>query len=528
MKDIFKKLDQLLNKKGITLAAYQDYLFYENASSFASISDILKSKNIDLQGYQHYLNQSTQLQQTLPSNSLKQEQSVLEGILLQLLENKKIEKEVLNLLLSQVPLKTPSPFKESWQKQWLLQQLLKQHLLSVEEFLFYDTLQIASQSQSQTSSPFFLSFQGGKYTIFSRNQDILATQIKESRRLGNYHLLEEIGRGGMGVVYKAYHAQLKQCFALKVLLEGNSRSGDFLKRFHREIQTMAKLDHPGIVRIIDSGEVEGKPYLAMEFIEGQNLKEILAQRFSVRKTLILFQKILQALHYAHSQWILHRDLKPDNIFITSQGEPKLGDFGLAKDLEEDSRKSQKLTQSGAVLGTARYMSPEQIQGDVSSLDARSDIYSVAVCLYHFLSKKHPFAEAKSIHALFHAVLSKDPPPPSLWRKDIHRDLDTLILKALQRDREKRYRTALDFSEDIERFLQGIPIEARPASPWERLQKEIQRNLLTILAISTLFFLLLVFPLLAAVETGSSRVFDFLRFSRSSPSTRKRSGLVLFV
>lgn len=315
---------------------------------------------------------------------------------------------------------------------------------------------------------------------------------KTSKKIfGKYELLEELARGGMGVIYKARHLELDQIYALKVILSGHFASPEDIARFHQEAKLTAKLRHPNIVQVYDSGEEKGQHYLTMELIEGQTLKQCIEKKMPIRQGLRLFQKILEGLQTAHEQHIIHRDLKPANIFVTHDGEPKIGDFGLAKEIRS-TQDSHQLTQTGQILGTPAYMSPEQAMGANQDSDARADIYSIGACLYELLTQRCTF-KADTLHELLYKIVSEEPKAPSQFNKNIHRDLDTIVLKSLEKSKEKRYRSAKEFQEDIERFLNGYPILARPTPYLERATKWFKRNKTLSLIFITLLLLALFFP-----------------------------------
>lgn len=307
------------------------------------------------------------------------------------------------------------------------------------------------------------------------------------RRFGKYEIIEPIARGAMGLIYKVRHQDLEQVYALKVILSSEATTDELtLERFYREARTTAKLKHPNIVHVVDFGESNRQPYLVMEYLEGKTLEEIIEQGLSLENGLSLMKKILKGLQYAHEQGVLHRDLKPENIFITASGEPKIGDFGLAKDLEMEAY--HQLTIAGEILGTPSYMAPEQAAGETQTLDCRADIYSAGACLYRILTRRCPF-ESDSLPKLFYQIIAEDPLPPSQYYPRIHPDLDAIVLKALEKSKEKRYASAKEFAQDLEHFEKGYPITARPYGLRERLYKRIQRHQKILLAMLSLLFFL---------------------------------------
>lgn len=305
------------------------------------------------------------------------------------------------------------------------------------------------------------------------------------KRFGQYEVLEKLAQGAMGIVFKVRHIELKQICALKVIISGEHASEEAIQRFYQEAKTAAKIKHPNIIQILDMGQEGSEHFFVMEYVEGKTLEQCIEDGLSVKEGVQLLKKSLDALHSAHQQGIIHRDLKPSNIFVTAKKEPKIGDFGLAKDLSRDSR-SQQLTQSGVILGTPAYMPPEQAMGETSKLDARTDIYAMGVCLYQILTARLPF-EGSTLHELFYKLVNDEVVPPSKWNSSVAKDLDTITLKALEKVRTKRYQSAKMFALDLDRFLRGYPIQARAVSSVERLLKWARRNRMLVSATVVLIF-----------------------------------------
>ncbi|WP_372370523.1 protein kinase [Candidatus Uabimicrobium sp. HlEnr_7] len=277
----------------------------------------------------------------------------------------------------------------------------------------------------------------------------------QNQIFGRYHIQEELGRGGMGVVYKAYDTQLKRMVALKVLLNQNSKIAE--QRFFREAQAMAQMKHNNIIGVIDVGSIQSKAFFTMDFICGQPLNKIL-KKLSSREVAKLMSKIAHAIHYAHEQGVIHRDLKPSNIMVDNNNEPIVLDFGLAK----MSKNSKELSKTGDILGTLLYMSPEQATGKTREIDHLSDVYSLGAILYSALTGKTVFSGGSPANILYKISYSEPRPLRSLVKK-IPQNLEIICLKTLEKKKENRYQSALELANDLERFINGEPIHAQPIS-----------------------------------------------------------------
>ncbi len=290
------------------------------------------------------------------------------------------------------------------------------------------------------------------------------------RYFGDYELLEEIARGGMGIVFKARQVSLNRVVALKMILSGNFASDADVRRFHAEAESAANLDHPNIVPIYEVGEHENLHYFSMKLIEGGSLARNIA-RFTAdpKAGAKLLSTIARAIHHAHLRGILHRDIKPGNILLDKDGEPRVTDFGLARQVDGNS----SLTLSGAIVGTPSYMPPEQAAGD-KSLTTAVDVYSLGAILYEVTTGRPPFAAATPVETL-RKVLVEAPPRPAGPRGRLDRDLETIILKCLEKDPQRRYPSALALAEELDRWVEGKPIEARPVGAVERGWRWCRRN-----------------------------------------------------
>jgi serine/threonine protein kinase len=270
------------------------------------------------------------------------------------------------------------------------------------------------------------------------------------RTFGDYELLEGIARGGMGVVYKARHKSLNRIVAVKMILAGPLATRQFIQRFRAEAGAAAALQHPNIVAIHDVGVHEGQHFFSMDYVEGQNLAQLVGkQPLPSRKTAEYLQQIAEAIHYAHERGILHRDLKPSNVLIDAFDQPRVTDFGLAKRLHHDS----ELTLSGQVLGSPNYMPPEQAAAKRGLVGRRSDVYSLGAILYHLLTGRPPFV-GETLTDTLQDVVNKEPVPPRLLNPSVPRDLDTLCLKCLEKEPARRYQTAQALAEGCFSQLDG--------------------------------------------------------------------------
>ena len=273
---------------------------------------------------------------------------------------------------------------------------------------------------------------------------------------GDYELLEEIGRGGMGVVYRAVQKSLGRTVAVKMLLRRDLATPADLSRFRSEAEAAAQLDHPGIVSIFEVGECDGHPFYSMQLVEGTTLAKRLRQGpLPAREAAALLAKVADAVQVAHTRGVLHRDLKPSNILIDGSGEPHVSDFGLAKRLEAD----ESVTHTGAILGTPCYMSPEQAAGSRGDVGPTSDVWSLGAILYQMLTDRPPFQASSPMDTLL-AVLESDPPVPRSIDRRVDRDLEMIALKSLQKPQELRYGSAAELAADLRAFLAGEPVAAR--------------------------------------------------------------------
>jgi WD40 repeat protein/tRNA A-37 threonylcarbamoyl transferase component Bud32 len=284
-------------------------------------------------------------------------------------------------------------------------------------------------------------------------------------------LLEEIARGGMGLIYKARQLSLNRIVALKMMLPSLLASATEVQRFRAEAEAAANLQHPNIVAIHEVGEHEGQLYFSMDYVEGQSLAAQVRDHPLPAETAARYVKTAaEAIHYAHRQGFLHRDLKPSNILIDAANKPRITDFGLAKRMESDSR----LTTTGAVLGTPSYMSPEQAAGKNDQVGPESEVYSLGAILYELLTGRPPFQAATPLDTVL-LVLNSEPVAPGLLAPKLNRDLETICLKCLEKERRRRYQSAQELADDLGRYLNRKPIVARPINRVNRAWRWCRRN-----------------------------------------------------
>lgn len=284
-----------------------------------------------------------------------------------------------------------------------------------------------------------------------------------------YEILGELGRGTMGVVYRARNIRLNRLVALKVVLDGAQSRPEDLVRFLAEAEVLARCQHPHVVLIYDAGWYDGRPYLAMELVEGGTLsRKHTGGPQAPRRAAELAEMLARGVGHAHTRGIVHRDLKPSNVLLTPDGLPKLTDFGLAKRLDGDDG----LTQTGTLLGTPGYMAPEQAL--CREVGPSADVYALGAILYELLTGEPPF-RAESLLQTLELVVSEPPRRPRLLRPQVPRDLEAVCLKCLQKEPRDRYASADEVAEDLRRFLAGRPVRARRPWPWRRALAWVRRH-----------------------------------------------------
>jgi serine/threonine protein kinase len=313
-------------------------------------------------------------------------------------------------------------------------------------------------------------------------------------QIPGHAILGVLGRGGMGVVYKAHDLQRKRLVALKMILVGGHASEQELARFRTEAQAIARLQHPNIVQLYEMGESEGHPFFSLELVEGGSLADQLdGTPWPPRKAARLVRTLARAVHHAHERSIIHRDLKPANVLLAADGTPKITDFGLAKQLDT----SGCHTPSGAVLGTPSYMAPEQAGGQAKRVGPAADVYALGAILYELATGQPPFQGATPLDIIMQ-VVADDPVAPRLLRPNLPVELETICLKCLHKDPSQRYPSAKALANDLRRFVEDEPVRARRSRPWD-LALQWARNNPAIAILVAVIALLFLFSLFQSIR-----------------------------
>jgi predicted Ser/Thr protein kinase len=343
---------------------------------------------------------------------------------------------------------------------------------------------MTGESKPSQTSP--LTFSGPSPQVPSAGEEV-KPEIK------GYQIHSKLGEGGMGVVWRAHQVSTNRDVAVKVMSARAFGSEHAIARFEREVELAARLEHPNIARVYDSGIHEKTYYYAMELIPGQHLDEyVQAHQLTHRQVFELMCAVCSGVQYAHQRGVIHRDLKPSNILVTEDGQPHILDFGLAKDILEEA--SQAMSVDGDTMGTLAYMSPEQAAGRVPDVGTGSDIYSLGVILYHLLTGNLPHDVHSSRYEVLKRIQEDEPVRPSKLNRHISRDLDAIVLKCLEKDSGRRYQSVGELAEDMRHWLGGLPVKARSINTWYVLGKLIARYrvaavilcLLAVIILSTSF------------------------------------------
>ena len=301
-------------------------------------------------------------------------------------------------------------------------------------------------------------------------------------RIGPYVVHRRLGVGGMGIVYEAEQQNPRRPVAIKVIRGGGADDDYHIRLFHREAYTLARLRHPSIADIFEAGQTDdGQHYFAMELVRGKPLNEYVRdESIPRRRRLDLFSKVCEAINYAHQRGVIHRDIKPTNILVDLDGHPKILDFGLARVTDPEASLMTTMTDVGRLMGTLPYMSPEEVRGNVDEIDIRSDVYSLGVILYELMTDALPYTVKRAaLHEAVHTICETSPKRPSMIDRSLRGDLETVIFKALEKEPNRRYQSAVMLMEDVNRYLRGHPILARLAGGFYYFRKIIQRHRLIV-------------------------------------------------
>jgi len=317
----------------------------------------------------------------------------------------------------------------------------------------------------------------------------------EAPHIEGYEILELLGKGGMGNVWRAKQLSTSREVALKVMSREILGSSEAKKRFEREVELAARLEHPNIARVYDSGVHQQVYYYAMELLEGEPLDQyVFDQECSSRETLELMQTVCQAVQYAHQRGIIHRDLKPSNIYVTPDGQPHILDFGLARDLLSKDQ-DRKLSIAGSIMGTLIFMSPEQAAGNTDGVDTRSDVYSLGVIQYYLLTHDWPYDVTGSDYEILKNIQEQEPNRPRNMERRFDSDLEAILLKALAKDSDQRYQSLSELEHDITCWLEGLPIVSRSVNSLYLLRKIIKRHRYATAVVGSLALIVLAFGLI---------------------------------
>jgi serine/threonine protein kinase len=314
-------------------------------------------------------------------------------------------------------------------------------------------------------------------TVMDDGEALFAPAPTGAPVIEGYQIIAPIGRGGMGTVWRAVQLRTRRDVALKVMNPGFAASHRARARFDREVELAARLEHPNLARVYDSGADRGAYYYAMELIDGQHMDaHVTAARLDKRQIVELMRTVCRAIQHAHQRGVIHRDLKPGNILVTADGVPHVVDFGLAKMLlDDEDGDAKRLSRDGDVAGTPAFMSPEQAAGKIGEVDTRSDVYSLGVVLYELLTGRMPHDTTGTSFQVMKRIVEEDVRSPRSISRTIDRELEALLLKALARDPNKRYASAGELANDLDNYLSGDPLTAKKPTTVYFLLKKIRKN-----------------------------------------------------
>ena len=382
-------------------------------------------------------------------------------------------------------------FESSWKqgRAPLIESFLNETAGKTQSIVFPELIRLDIHYRSLNGTLISLDEYQSRFPQYSEILQDFSSQLADShqqiRRIGRYRLEKIVGRGAFGVVWKAWDEELQRIVAVKIP-RNQSLSEQERNRFFREARSAARLSHPGIVSIYDFEEIDGSPVLVTEYIQGSTLRDWTRHHeVDFIEAATICRDLASALHAAHQESVIHRDLKPNNVLITEDGQVRITDFGLAKRSDVEST----IAVAGAIMGTFSYMSPEQADGKASSVDGRCDIYALGIILYEFLANRVPFKGSTS-QQMISQILHTEPVPPHKWNASVPRDLETICLKAMSKVVSDRYNTASELAADLQRFIEDKPITARRLAPQEKLWRWVKRNRLLSAACTTICLLLL--------------------------------------
>ncbi|MFN0136773.1 MAG: protein kinase domain-containing protein [Phycisphaerae bacterium] len=365
----------------------------------------------------------------------------------------------------------------------------------------YDETRAAGTSGSETGLGFDLEIDDWMKRVHD------ARDGAKLGRVGGYELLEEVGRGGQGIVFRARQLSTGRLVAVKRLLHGGFANAAMRRRFQREVQATTTLKHPNIVTVYSVETADDMPMLVMEWVEGTPLSKWIERRLrgdgsqgriGIRDVIAVFLKVCDAVQHAHGRGIIHRDLKPNNILVSDDGEPRVLDFGLAKFLIEEPGQVQ-MTMSSEFVGTPAYASPEQVRGDNSAIDIRTDVYALGLILYEQVTGYLPFVDEPNLAMMLQAVMEKDPPTPRSLVPSLHREIEIILMRAMEKAPDKRYQTVDALAGDLRRYLGGEAILAYPPSPLYQFGKLLRKYRYAFSFAATVFVLAIGFAVYAVVQ-----------------------------
>jgi tetratricopeptide (TPR) repeat protein len=339
--------------------------------------------------------------------------------------------------------------------------------------------------------------------------------------IGRYRIVRLLGEGGMGAVYEAEQDQPRRTVALKVIKTAFA-SSEMRRRFEHECEALGRLQHPGIAQIHEAGTAESEfgpqPYFAMELIRGESLLRFAEMHsLSTRQRLALMAKVCEAVHHAHQRGIIHRDLKPGNIFVDETGQPKILDFGVARATDADARATRQ-TDLGQLIGTLAYMSPEQVLGDPLELDTRSDVYALGVILFELMAGRLPYEIGAQVPKAIRTIREQDPARLSAVSRIFRGDIETIAAKALEKDKMRRYSSAAEMAEDIQRYLKDEPIVARPSTATYHIRKFARRHSALVTAAAVTFLVLIAGVITSTLEAARARRAELEAFRQRDAAT----------